>query len=374
MTERLALVLINGFVLLIILIMQIITPKVIRKNILFGVKVPEDRVDDEEVEKIQMGFRRDNLLIGIPILLIFSLLLYIFSNPIFQMLLIFIYMGILFLIYLKYNAKVKVLKKERGWDKIGSKMVVVDIKYSRDKSKTGNISSLWFLIPLAITVFNIVLSLVIYPKLPDKIPTHWSFTGEITTYRNKSYGIVLMDDIVQLFMLGLFYFSYWMIGKSKQQINPNNPEESIKGNIVFRKAWSIYLLIITILTILLFTALNLLSYGILFKTTKMVDILTWAVLGFSIIGAIVLSTKIGQGGERLRSKEDIETGKVYDRDDDKLWKLGNIIYYNPEDSSLFIEKRFGVGWTVNTGRPLGMFLMILPIIIVIVTLFKMLNL
>lgn len=33
------------------------------------------------------------------------------------------------------------------------------------------------------------------------------------------------------------------------------------------------------------------------------------------------------------------------------WKLG-ILYFNPQDPSLFLPQRFGVGWTVNLGRPL----------------------
>lgn len=39
-----------------------------------------------------------------------------------------------------------------------------------------------------------------------------------------------------------------------------------------------------------------------------------------------------------------------DRSPDAAWKLG-LIYYNPEDPALWLEKRFGVGYTLNFGRP-----------------------
>lgn len=39
-----------------------------------------------------------------------------------------------------------------------------------------------------------------------------------------------------------------------------------------------------------------------------------------------------------------------DRSPDRAWKLG-LIYFNPEDPALFVEKRFGVGYTVNFARP-----------------------
>jgi uncharacterized membrane protein len=35
-----------------------------------------------------------------------------------------------------------------------------------------------------------------------------------------------------------------------------------------------------------------------------------------------------------------------DRTDDTRWKLG-LFYYNPDDPALFVEKRFGLGHTVN---------------------------
>jgi uncharacterized membrane protein len=34
---------------------------------------------------------------------------------------------------------------------------------------------------------------------------------------------------------------------------------------------------------------------------------------------------------------------------DGAWKLG-VFYYNPNDAALFVEKRFGLGWTVNFGQ------------------------
>lgn len=39
-----------------------------------------------------------------------------------------------------------------------------------------------------------------------------------------------------------------------------------------------------------------------------------------------------------------------DRSPDAAWKLG-LIYYNPDDPALWLEKRFGVGYTLNFGRP-----------------------
>ena len=37
-------------------------------------------------------------------------------------------------------------------------------------------------------------------------------------------------------------------------------------------------------------------------------------------------------------------------DDDAHWKAG-IFYVNRNDPSLFLPERFGIGWTMNWGRP-----------------------
>ena len=41
---------------------------------------------------------------------------------------------------------------------------------------------------------------------------------------------------------------------------------------------------------------------------------------------------------------------IGDRTDDRNWKWG-LIYYNPADPALWIERRFGIGYTFNFARP-----------------------
>ncbi|MES3017929.1 MAG: DUF5808 domain-containing protein [Bacteroidota bacterium] len=36
----------------------------------------------------------------------------------------------------------------------------------------------------------------------------------------------------------------------------------------------------------------------------------------------------------------------FDRKNDKYWKAG-LIYNNPNDPNIWVEKRIGIGWTLN---------------------------
>jgi uncharacterized membrane protein len=60
----------------------------------------------------------------------------------------------------------------------------------------------------------------------------------------------------------------------------------------------------------------------------------------------------------LRAADAPPTGRL----DDKYWILGSI-YVNRADPSFFVERRVGVGWTLNFGNPrvVALFVVILAI-------------
>ena len=68
--------------------------------------------------------------------------------------------------------------------------------------------------------------------------------------------------------------------------------------------------------------------------------------------AIVLAWTTGQAGSRLKVGPDDAAGRNVAPDDDACWKWG-LFYYNPDDPAMFVEKRFGVGYTVNFANPRG---------------------
>jgi uncharacterized membrane protein len=76
--------------------------------------------------------------------------------------------------------------------------------------------------------------------------------------------------------------------------------------------------------------------------------LTLVYVAILLGGGIVLALRTGQGGARLGSPAET----AVDRMDDRYWKLGGF-YVNPQDPSLLVEKRFGVGWTFNFGNRWG---------------------
>ncbi|HEY4543467.1 MAG TPA: DUF5808 domain-containing protein, partial [Tissierellaceae bacterium] len=64
-----------------------------------------------------------------------------------------------------------------------------------------------------------------------------------------------------------------------------------------------------------------------------------------------------------------EVNNYYIMEDDKYWILGNTIYYNKNDANLFVEKRVGVGWTINIGHLKGKLIIALLLIIILIIIY-----
>ncbi|MEJ2665034.1 MAG: DUF5808 domain-containing protein, partial [Spirochaetia bacterium] len=137
-------------------------------------------------------------------------------------------------------------------------------------------------------------------------------------------------------------------------------EASVTRNRIFRYAWSAYTVFMGLGMVMLFGIMLFLP---LLTGDSMITIavpLTYTII--SVVGAVVLSLVLGQSGSRLKLKGKT-AGKEINRDDDRYWKLGSF-YYNPEDPALFVEKRFGIGYTSNFARPFTWVLMALLLLLI----------
>jgi uncharacterized membrane protein len=82
----------------------------------------------------------------------------------------------------------------------------------------------------------------------------------------------------------------------------------------------------------------------------------------AVITLILIRT--GQGGTRLARSSPAgltpvaEPSPVGDRTLDRYWKAG-IFYVNTDDPALMVEARFGIGYTLNLGRPLSWVILVL---------------
>ena len=66
-------------------------------------------------------------------------------------------------------------------------------------------------------------------------------------------------------------------------------------------------------------------------------------------GVVFWMFRVGQGGQRAvapGARRDVHG----DATPDHAWKVGGLFYFNPHDSAIWVEKRFGLGYTLNMGN------------------------
>lgn len=248
-------------------------------------------------------------------------------------------------LYFKYRKEIMDWKSRQEDQMIeGEKRVVVDTSYHQQLQARSHWSfALW---QLVIIVIPVILAFVFYDAIPDRIPVHWDSQFQVDGWMEKSVWTVLALPGIQLLMIPVFNFSHHAIIRSKQRLSPLDPKKASEKSRRFREAWSRVLFLITLATQLLLSMLFLYS---LFGRGRYMGLFIAGLLIYllsTLAGPLYLTIKYGQAGEKLLDEEE----QYYqDPDEEDYWKWG-LFYINKEDPSVFVEKRFGIGSTLNLAR------------------------
>ena len=326
-----------------------LTPKFSRQATPFGVAVngKHDYVEERKNNYLKWNII-GSILLALP-LFIFPFMENVSAAELFASMYItfalLIFMAYSILLYFKYRKEIKEWRNDLPEDKRSkTRKVVVDLNYhNKIQSKSNWSFLLW---QAVIILIPVVIAFSFYDRIPNEIPINWDAQFNVNRTMSKSIWTVLALPGIQVLMIPVLIYSNYSIIKSKQRLSPLDPEDASEKSLQFRQAWSNFTFAMTIGTQLLMSSMFLYS---LFSQGKY----GWIIVGivaifliFTLGGTVYLSLKYGQGGEKLLTEEE----QYYaDPDDEDLWKLG-MIYYNPEDPSIFVEKRFGVGPTLNMAR------------------------
>ncbi len=299
MSENLSYIIgIMGFSWVLILFATAFTPYFIQKNICFGISIPVSEYNDPKIKLLRRNYCISCLVIGL-VLGIGSTICYIWMPEEralwLQLSGIFLYLAASTFIYFFARSEIKAIKQERDWQ-IDTE-TVTNISEKSDKM-IGTAWYLLYLVPIAIAVIAAVFK---YPSLP---------------VAGINFGI----------------------GTSRNQ-------RSHRRTQAFQGIMSIFLYAVGFMLMLLFTCIQLTMLSII--NEKLMMVLPFAFFAVIFISCIYLGVKVGQGGSRLDIRDDATGNKV---DDDRYW-LGGFLYCNKEDPSLFVEKRFGIGYILNFGNP-----------------------
>ena len=71
---------------------------------------------------------------------------------------------------------------------------------------------LYVILCIALTVGALAVTLLLYPQMPEKIPTHWNIEGKIDGYGDKTWAAFLMPGIL-VGLVALFAALPWLSPK-----------------------------------------------------------------------------------------------------------------------------------------------------------------
>ena len=247
--------------------------------------------------------------------------------------------------------KIKEYKQSLSSQEKISQKIVVDLSFRDEKlifptSYLVGINLIFVLLTLVLTIAN-------YHNIPDTVVMQWDFNMNPSRVVDKSWGTVLSLPFIQLFLTVVMAISNHSFLSAKQQIDRDNPEQSAAKNKKFRRQSSLLNFVISILTQILMTAIQLL---IIFDTISPKVVMILSIIFTVLVLGITLwySLYYGQSGDRLKNMpttsedKELEDSIIMDDSDDN-WKLG-MFYFNKEDPSFWVEKRMGVGMTFNFAK------------------------
>lgn len=236
------------------------------------------------------------------------------------------------------------MKQERGWTAESRQSVAAIGEDSTLAPKGIPLKWNWAYVP--IMVITAIIAVVGYDAMPDMIPMHIDFAGNVTDVAQKTPMVVAFPVLFEVFMAVCFVFSHWSALRSKPGITPEHPASSSWAYGLFLRAQTVTLLVCGLLLTAVIGILMELSF-IGMASLQIVLIAVLALTVLVLVATVGVNLAFGQSGSKVFRME--ESDNLL-RNDDACWKLG-MIYVNGNDASIFVPKRSGFGWTVNLGRP-----------------------
>lgn len=188
-------------------------------------------------------------------------------------------------------------------------------------------------------------------EVPARFAHRFAFIGQMNVPPNRIFAGVYFLSIAGI----LAAFTLFRYGMSHWARSVYAGGHELLRELRFRKASSVVVLLAEYLIAIRPSWPALIPHprNITGSPNEGILVASFGLFLILTLMAVVALARLGQGGSRLaastetsRRTSDVPTG---DRTDDRHWKLG-VVYFNRDDAAVIIEKRFGLGYTLNFAR------------------------
>jgi len=364
MNSTLALI-INVPTLFLMYILTYFTQALSGKRQFYGISLNYDYFKKEEFKNLDKKYKLYTT-IGFVITLILELaLVYIFKSYVTSSILpVLIFCLYNFIVYINIHNKVKALKSKLSLNisdlDLEKNNIILDTDFIVEKNRIVKKYSLLILIPLIITTLVGIYVLSNYNIIPNTIPTHWGPSGKPDAFTDKSFIKVLTTVGMMVGLSVIIYISSIYSLKTRAKLSANFIDNSKKVHLHHLNMFGITFLLLNI-------GLDILFIDMLIATMNASSVNPLILWPATIL---IIFVAIYQTYIYYKSPNKSKNASYSIDDDDSFWILG-FIYNNPNDPSLFVNKRFGAGWTINIGTTKGKIFFALPFILIALSLLLM---
>jgi len=357
MSARVWIGLLYGVILAFVAIIGCYTPVFTRRDLFFGVTVAPNARETPPARRIIARYRAAELVVGLVAIVTIALALTLTTALDDRLVIVGLVGGLLFWIV--------ALSLPYFWAHTAARALALDATGAaptsqppaatlRPRRYSDYLPWAWELLPLGLIAATFVYLAWQYPHAPTTLITHWSAQGTPDRFVHKTPLSYFGEALIMIPLYALLFGVGYLVARSRAQ--PDAADLRFK-RLMVRFLFGIRTALIILFGVIAFTITSATS-------PQWLLVLPFVMIGLLLVGIVILALRVGQGGARLRGAAASPT----DRTADRYWKLG-VFYVNPDDPSIMVERRFGLGYTLNWGSPtavISFFLLIgVPLAIIV---------
>ncbi|MFN0121131.1 MAG: DUF1648 domain-containing protein [Blastocatellia bacterium] len=205
---------------------------------------------------------------------------------------------------------------------------------------------------VALTLAPFAVLWFYYDLLPPRVPTHYDFAGRPDAWRGKTWQTVFATPLISLWMQGLLLIAKYSFIGMRITLPVDRSEEY---RALKEQALGLWIRGADGARALLGLMLSALAMNVAFSSVPALS--AWRPVAMVTVWFVTIALIAGLAWAlwqtlRLNAQMEQIAGAAFVTSamEERGWRAGGLIYYNPADPALFVEKRIGLGATVNFGH------------------------
>lgn len=349
------------FITCILYLMFYFMPKLSSKKLFYGVLISQEYYKRDEFQSIDKSFKR-NLTILFAFIICLSIIISFYTTDMdtIQLVTLLGFLVIETLMYVKTHKSVLALKKSLSEEKTSSEPIsIVDTDFLRKRDSITKRFKLYFGLNYIVVIVISIYSILNYNDKAKYIPIHWNIYGKADGYVANTFTNFLSQIGLLIFMMTVITVLSIYTIKSRVKFDTLDLNDSKERALeLIKKTGYSFLLVAVGMTLLFVNIFTSIANNT--DTNMYIGILTSTIVIVGAISSVIFILK----------SDNLSATSTYSPDDDESnWKFG-LIYYNRNDPSFMIPKRFGIGWSINAGHPLGFAFYALILLILLYSILK----